>query len=372
MSTFLFNKKDVILYFAFVFFSFFINYNNSHIFNNDYRKLKTLFNRICHKIFSSEHIGNVNRRNGIVESCTFGGSEKEKKRNSSTFECINHKLLKKSKILFYIWSNNLQKIRVNEIMEKEKIFIDLNEEYIYLKKKERKEKTHELNYIDLSTFPTYCSFYKLKVQDLLYYDKKINYYSKRYFIKTDHLNSDPLNENATIFIWGNKYENLQNSKNKIYKNFHNILYYYITILMNNILNHTFYFVFNMNKEKNYENFIIYKNKYIYPFKNIQLNYDKHKDINNIISLKNSNVQNNNETITDFYLVEICHSLKGITFKQNHNILKKKLNNIYFNIEFVTYIFQFPPVFYHIIFIIFFSLLITYVFYKIFIKYKTYI
>ncbi|SOV18423.1 conserved Plasmodium protein, unknown function [Plasmodium sp. gorilla clade G2] len=364
MNRLLFIKKYVIFYFVFVF--FFVFY---HIFYNDKQKLKVLFDRICHKIFSSEYIRNVNKKkNGIVEGCIFNENEIEKKKNSSTFDCINQKLLKKSKMLFYIWSNNLKKIRVNEIMEKEKIFIDLDEEHNYLKK----ENIHVLNYIDLSTFHTYCSFYKLSVQDLLYDDNKINYYSKRYFIKTDHLNSDPLNENATIFIWGNKYKNLQNSKNYIYKKFHNILYYYITILMNNILNHTFYFVFNMNKENNYENFIIYQNKYIYPFKNIQINYHKDKYINNSISLKNTNIHNNKETISDFYIVEICHSLNGITFKQNYNILKKKLNNLYFNIEFVTYIFQFPPVFYHIIFIILFSLLITYIFYKIFIKYKMYI
>ncbi|CRH00756.1 conserved Plasmodium protein, unknown function [Plasmodium relictum] len=314
---------------------------------NNFKPLNNLLTLITNEIFSHEHITKLKDRYMVVFNCPFNSKKKK-----TTFPCVKRILLKDSKKLFNIWSNNLPKIHRNKKLEKEKVYTEA--EHIMIKYGMNKK----LNYFDLSSFNTYCSFYKLYVNDIFFnINKRIFNYlktkEKRYFIKTDHLNSDPLEEESYIYIIGDKKEKFQREKYKIHNIVSKINYFYV-IFMNKILYHTFYSVFTNNKH-----YILYKNEIIYPFK-------IPKDDN---LLKSTDI---NYELYDFYLIEICHSLNGITYRQNINGVLKKLSNIYFNMELVPYNFQLAPVFYHIVFIITFSLIITYFFYKIFLKYKNYI
>ncbi|CRG93960.1 conserved Plasmodium protein, unknown function [Plasmodium gallinaceum] len=329
-----------------IFFNFLFIIRATYELNNP-KHLKNLLTLITHKTFSHEHITNIKNKYMVVFNCPFNNKVKR-----TTFPCVKRDLLKNSKKLFNIWSNNLPKIHTNKKLEKEKVYTEADHIMIKYGINEK------LNYFDLSSFNTYCSFYKLYMNDKFFNIKKnifnnLKTIKKRCFIKTDHLNSDPLEEESYINIRGDKKEKLQSEKYKIHNVIGKINYFYV-IFLNKILDHTFYFVFNNN-----EHYIIYKNEIIYPFK-----IPKNDNF-----LKSTNI---NYEINNFYLIEICHSLNGITYKQNINKLLKKLSNLYFNIEFVPYNFQLPPVFYHITFIIIFSLINAYFFYKIFLKYKNHI
>ncbi|SBT37735.1 conserved Plasmodium protein, unknown function [Plasmodium ovale wallikeri] len=295
----------------------------------------------------------------------------------TTFDCIRRHMLKNSKKLFYMWSSEMPKIQSGEKLNRQKI--SSGETHYTLKKKVMHK---SLNYYDLSSLNTHCSFYKLCVRDLLHFERKkgghnnadLGLMRKRYFVKTDHLNSDPLEEKSYIFITGQKKEILQRAPqlyNKFHKTLSNTALYYYVILMNKALDHTFYFVYkneggynNNNRDHNpvSNNYIIYKNEIIYPFR------VPRDDIT--IPYKNCNATY--DDLTDFYIIEICHCFNGITFKQNVYSLSKRLSSLYFNIELVPYIFDLPPVFYHILIILICSLIFAYIFYNIFLKYKRYL
>ncbi|SBT79550.1 conserved Plasmodium protein, unknown function [Plasmodium malariae] len=358
----------MLLFFGFLF----IGTATNELINNS-RTLKGMYNRIIYEAFSPEQVIIIKkkRENAAAFYCPF-----EKKKKKTTFECVKRYLLKNSKNLFYLWSHNIPKIHPNQILEREKIYTSEFHDEIT-----RRIIKKRLNYVDISSFSTYCSFYKLCVSDLLKFNNRGKAYNthmgtmrKRYFVKTDHLNSDPLDESSYIFITGEKKEKYAESipqfYDKFYSSFFYIVYYYYVTFMNNILDHTFFFVFNNYKDdKSGEqhnsnkivsnNYIIYKNEIIYPFK-----FFKEETTTMI---KNSNTYY--DDINDFYLIEICHYFNGITYKQNMYGLFKRLSNLYFNIELVSYLFQLPPVFYHTLIILISSLVFAYIFYKIFLKYK---
>ncbi|KMZ79674.1 hypothetical protein PVIIG_00948 [Plasmodium vivax India VII] len=297
-------------------------------------------------------------------------------KKKATFECVRRQLLKCSGKLFNEWSDHLSVIHPNGKLKREKIYNEA-EHYIVTKK----GINEKLNYIDLSSFNTYCSFYKLYVRDLVYFSGNAGANNgtsnpktiiKRYFVRTDHLNSDPLDENSYIFISGAKKESLKGENenppySKIYNTVANIIHYYYVFFISKILDHTFYFVFSEGHKKENtthstsNSYVIYKNEVIYPFRDgqrgcggvpFQEDYSHYDDLR------------------DFYVIEICHCFNGITYRQNVYRLLKRLCRLYFNIELVPYIFQLPPVFYHILIILICSLTLSYIFYKIFLKYKS--
>ncbi|CXI67836.1 conserved Plasmodium protein, unknown function [Plasmodium berghei] len=359
---------------------FFITSINNILINNKGRTLEDLFNRISKKIYLREYI--IKKNNTTPFVCPFDRENKK-----TTFDCIKRKWLKYSNQLFSIWSNSIPKIHVNEKLEREQI----NTENSYSIRK-KLEINKNFNYFDLSTLNTYCNFYKLCIADLVNYYKQNNGYNnyhlgkikKRYFVKSHHLNSDPLEEESYIFIIGQKKEKLRIKSSiydKIRNSVNNTIYYYYLMFMNKILYHTFYLVYNphtyddvnnsndwnSNNNGNFNNtqnssnynFIIYKNKIIYPFKSTM----------GTASTPYKNHNTNNSCISDFYLIEICHCLNGITYKQSIYSLLKNISKLYFKAELVSYILQLPPVFYHILIIIICSIICSYIFYKIFLKYK---
>ncbi|GAW81653.1 hypothetical protein, conserved [Plasmodium gonderi] len=359
-----------IIVFPIFYISFIISITNQ--LSNNGKTLKNLFTRISHEVFSHEQvIKNKKIYITLTSGCPFDNEEKK-----STFDCVRRKLFKCSEKLFNTWSKYLSRIYPNEKIKREKIY---NEgDYYIVAKKGINEK---LNYIDLSSFNTYCSFYKLYVSDLVHFSEKTIVHNetpyrktkimKRYFVKTDHLNSDPLDENSYIFILGSKKESLQleNEKSphsKIYITVNNRIHYYYVSFMSKQLDHTFYFVFNRdhnkddNKNGTSDSYIFYKNEVIQPFR-IDGNDSK------TFPFKKESI--NNDETRDFYIIEICHTFSGITYKQNIYGLLRRLSILYFNIELVPYTFHLPPIFYHVLIILIFSLTLSYIFYKIFLKYK---
>ncbi|SCN61471.1 conserved Plasmodium protein, unknown function [Plasmodium chabaudi chabaudi] len=361
---------------------FFITSISSISINNKGKTLEDLFNRISNKKYLHKYIIKK-KKNTPPFVCPFGRENKK-----TTFDCIKRKWLKSSNQLFTIWSNTIPKIPVNDKLEREQI----NTEKSYCIRK-KLEINKNFNYFDLSTLNTYCNFYKLCIADLVndhtqnngHNNYNLGNIKKRYFVKSHHLNSDPLEEESYIFIIGQKKEKLQ-IKSSIYDKIHssvnNTIYYYYLMFMSKILDHTFYLVYNahtyddannsndwngsnngnfnntQNTDNNY-NFIIYKNEIIYPFKSTM----------NPAFPPYKNHSTNNSCISDFYLIEVCHCLNGITYKQSIYSLLGNISKLYFKLELVSYILQLSPVFYHILIIIICSLIFSYIFYKIFLKYK---
>ncbi|EUD73479.1 hypothetical protein YYG_01520 [Plasmodium vinckei petteri] len=295
---------------------FFITNISSILINNKGRTLEDLFNRISNKIYLHEYT--IKKKNNTTPFvCPFGRENKK-----TTFDCIKRKWLKSSNQLFSIWSNGIPKIPVNEKLEREQI----NTEKSYCIRK-KLEINKNFNYFDLSTLNTYCNFYKLCIADLVNYHTQnsghnnynLGNIKKRYFVKSHHLNSDPLEEESYIFIIGQKKETLQIKSSvydKIHNSVNNTIYYYYLMLMNKILDHTFYLVYNahtyddannsndwnssnngnFNNTQNSDNynFIIYKNEIIYPFKSTMgTTFPPYK-----------NHSTNNSCISDFYLIEV--------------------------------------------------------------------
>ncbi|KJP87290.1 hypothetical protein AK88_03087 [Plasmodium fragile] len=336
------------------------------------RTLKNWFSQFNDGIFSPEQVIKLKkkkRKNSPTFGCSF-----DKQKKKATFECVRRQLLKCSGKLFNTWSDHLSIIHPNGKLKREQIYNEA-EHYIVTKK----GINEKLNYIDLSSFSTYCSFYKLYVRDLVHFSGNTGAHNgtsiaktiiKRYFVKTDHLNSDPLEENSCIFISGAKKESLKGKNenppySKIYNTVANIIHYYYILFINKILDHTFFFVFSEGHKKESathstsNSYIIYKNEVIYPFRNGGRSYGGVPFQDYI----------HYDDLQDFYVIEICHCFNGITYRQNMYRLLKRLCRLYFNVELVPYIYQLPPVFYYVLIILICSLTFSYIFYKIFLKYK---
>ncbi|EUD68691.1 hypothetical protein C922_01091 [Plasmodium inui San Antonio 1] len=332
--------------------------------------LKNWFSQFNDEIFSHEQVKKKKKKNSPIFGCSF-----DKQKKKATFECVRRKLLKCSGKLFNAWSDDLSIIHPNEKLKREQIHNEA-EHYIVTKK----GINEKLNYIDLSSFSTYCSFYKLYVRDLVHFSGNKGAYNgssfipktiiKRYFVKTDHLNSDPLDENIYIFISGTKKGSLKGENenppySKIYYTVGSIIHNYYVFFISKILDHTFYFVFSEGHKKGSathrtsNSYLIYKNEVIYPFR-------KGERVCGGVPFQD---YSHYDDLRDFYVIEICHCFNGITYRQNLHRLLKRLCRLYFNIELVPYILHLPPVFYHILIILICSLMFAYISYKIFLKYK---
>lgn len=354
--------------------------------------------------FSKEQVQKLKYPNQVFYKCPFNNKKK-----NSTFACAEKKCLKKNAFLFFLWTSRLPSIykKHKKVQKKEKIYTDADNNI----KLTYKIKTN-LNYVDITSFKTYCSFYKMYVSDLQYFSTQNPFHiktsnstkkdahpyfeekelkegkatekakevieiltSRTFFIKTDHLNCDPLEEYPTIFIIGQNKKQFDANRYTIPYFTDKIKYWYM-LFINKILNFTFCFISTTMQQ----NYIIYKNNIIYPFtKNIspkdksfihRVSDMNKKDL--LLLSSNNNSQTNQDGLSDFYLVEICHSLKGITYQQTAQKITQKLSTLYFNIEFVPYIYHLPPVFYHIVIIVISSTLFSYYFYRLFLKFKKYI